>query len=394
MLQATLTRRRVLQTALAAGALGGWRFATGQASAPPGRWLLIGGSQGEGIYRAAWDSAKGGVGVPELAARAPQPTYLTMHPHRPVLYACNETDSATTSAVSAFHLDPVSARLQPLGGQLTHGAAPCFASVDRTGSLLFAANYGGGSLAVFPLDHEGKLSPVSAAFDCMGSNDPCGTGGPVRARQSSPHLHCATLSPDNRFVLSCDLGDDTMLVFPIYPRAMQPLGQVIRIPAAAGAGPRHVAFHANGPWLYCMNEINCTVSLYLWRPEGDQPTAQPVPDATVSVRPGNAQENTPSAGAELSFSRDGRFLYTSTRFCDVLNVFSVDPKNGGLTQVQQIACGGKTPRFFALDATEHWLLSANQDSNTITVFARDGNDGRLAPHASQTAIHPECLLWV
>ncbi len=390
---ADLTRRRVLQTSLAAAALGVWRPTLSQASAPPSRWLLIGGSQGQGIYRARWNEATGEIGTPELAVATTQPTYLTPHPRLPVIYACNEMDSAATSAVSSFHLDRAQARLEPMATQHTTGAAPCYASVDRTGNLLFAANYGGGSLAVFPLGPDGNPGPAATVLNC-GDSTECGTGGPVKDRQSAAHLHCAVLSPDNRFVLACDLGDDAILAFPIHPHTPQPLGKLTRIPTAAGAGPRHLAFHPNGRWLYCINEINCSVSLFLWRPHGDEPAAEAVPGATVSVRPPNTPADPPSTGAEIAFSHDGRFLYTSTRACDVLTVFSVDPSHGQLTQIQQVPCGGKTPRFFALDPSERWLVCAHQDGNSITVFSRDSSTGRLTPRTTTPATNPECLLWI
>jgi 6-phosphogluconolactonase len=41
-------------------------------------------------------------------------------------------------------------------------------------------------------------------------------------------------------------------------------------------------------------------------------------------------------------------------------------------------CGGKTPRNFALDPTERWMLVANQNSNSISVFARNPQTGELA----------------
>ena len=388
-----VTRRRALQTTLATALLGGLRNAPGQVYAAPSRWLLIGDNQGQGIYRAAWNPSTGEIGAIELVVATPQPTFLAPHPHLPVLYACNESDTPATASVSAFRLDRLRAQLTPLGTQRTQGSAPCYASVDRTGRLLFAANYGGGSLTVFPLDHDGVPGPAATVFECTGGTL-CGTGGPVKERQSSAHLHCAVLSPENRFILACDLGDDAILAFPLHAHTSRPLGAVTRIQNAAGAGPRHLAFHPNGRWLYCVNEINCTVSLFLWRPHGEQPAAELVPDATVSIRPPGSHEDPPSTGAEVAFSRDGRFLYTSTRFCDVLTVFSVDPQHGRLTQVQQIPCGGQTPRFFALDPSERWLLCANQDSNTITVFRRDAGTGLLQPTGAHPATNPECLLWL
>ena len=58
-------------------------------------------------------------------------------------------------------------------------------------------------------------------------------------------------------------------------------------------------------------------------------------------------------------------------------VFSIAPKNGKLTLLQRISCGGKTPRHFTLDPTAQWLLCGNQDSATVAVFRRDAVTGKL-----------------
>lgn len=382
------TRRKLLQTSFAAGLLQSWPRAWSQHSVAAG-WLLIGTGQ-KGIYRARWDPRTGEIGPVEIATATPQPSFLTLHPRLPVVYACNELD-APAAAVSAFGLDRLRAQLALLGSQGTHGSAPCFVSVSRDGRMLFTANYNGGSLAVFPLDGAGKPRPAATVFECKG-NSACGSGGPVKERQSAPHLHCATLSPDGRFVLACDLGDDAILVFPLEAVPTDPLGKVLRVPSAAGAGPRHLAFHPNGKWLYCVNEINCTVSLYRWSARGNQAVVEAVPGATVGVRPAGGTEK--STAGEIAVSSDGRFLYTSTRFSDVLTVFSIEASHGGLTLVQQLTCGGKTPRFFGLDPTETWLLCANQDSDTVTVFRRDSGSGRLTAKSTYPAPNPQCVLFL
>ena len=385
------SRRTVLQGLLATGALCSTRILA-QPQASSMNWILIGTNKGEGIYRSRWNSETGTMGAPELAVPSSKPTYLTLHPRLPIVYACNE-DDVPAAAVSAFSLDHQTAGLKPLGTEPTDGSAPCFVSVDRTGRVLFAANYSGGSLAAFPLDAKGAIKPSATVFNCAGK-PVCGALGPVKDRQDGPHLHCAVLSPDQRYVLACNLGGDTILVFPIHPGAQLPLGTPTRIPTKAGSGPRHLAFHPNGRWLYCITELGCTVVLYRWNAEGGNAQAEPVPGGVVSVLPPNAPGTTTSTGAEIAFTRDGRFAYTSTRFTDVLTVFRVDASTGKLTQSQQLPCGGKTPRFFALDPTERWLLCGNQDSDSVSVFARDAHSGQLTPGNTFPATNPQCLLWV
>ena len=387
-----LSRRTLLRSSLAAGLFGALESAQTQAATPATGWLLLGNGTPQGIYRARWNARTGEIGPAELAVATPHPSFLAVHPRLPVLYACNEQD-APAASVSAFTLDRKHARLSPLAKQPTGGSDPCYVSTDRSGHLLFAANYTGGSLSVFPLDPGGQPGPAATLFDCNTSGN-CGAHGPVPDRQTAPHLHCATLSPEGRFILACDLGDDAILAFPLAPGTTHPLGPVTRLAASPGSGPRHLAFHPNGRWLYCINELGCTVGLYLWGPQGETPAAEMVPGATVNIRPPNAPQQPASTAAELAITRDGTFLYTSTRFSDVLTAFRIDPQHGHLTQIQQLPCGGKTPRFFSLDPTERWLLCANQDSDTISVFGRDRASGRLTPANIYPAPNPQCILWL
>ena len=70
-------------------------------------------------------------------------------------------------------------------------------------------------------------------------------------------------------------------------------------------------------------------------------------------------------------TRDGRFVYFANRDNDFFYSFKADFKTGALTPIGRSNCGGKTTRNFTLDPTERWMLVANQDSNLISVFARN-----------------------
>ena len=384
------TRRNLLTGALAAAALS--RLEWAQPPLGDGGWLLLGTQDGEGVYRARWNGATGEIGTPELAVATPRPSYLAPHPRLPVLYACNEREG-DAAGVSAFGVDRQRASLTPLGPQQqTHGDDPCFVSIDRTGKLLFTANYGGGSLSVFPLGAGGAPGAMAAQFSCAESGA-CGSLGPVHDRQNAPHLHCATISPDNRSVLACDLGDDAILIFPLNPHAGQPLGKPVRVAARPGSGPRHVAFHPGGHVFYCIHELDCTVDAYTWN--GSPADTRLVADSVLRLAAPSGDPAKPNTGAELAVSRDGRFLYASTRGNDQLTVAAIDlGKPSRMTIAQQLSCGGGKPRFFALDPTGKWLLCANQDGSTVTVFARDAGTGQLTPHGSQTAPSPMCIVWV
>ena len=393
-----LTRRGLLTGAFAAlggSIVGGSAFSGSVLAQPhgPGRWIVLGTQGGEGVYRARWDAHTGVLGAAELAIATPRPSYLALHPRLPMLYACNEQEGSA-AAVSEFHADRWSGSLALETQQPTGGDSPCFVSMDRTGRLLFTANYGGGSLSTFPLTTDGGLRPRAELFRCAEGH--CGEPGPVHDRQDGAHLHCAVISPDNTAVLACDLGDDAILLFDIRPGGTPAVAQPKRLQARAGSGPRHLAFHPRGHAFYCIHELDCTVDSFAWSAASHAAFSSLRPAATVQLAPAaSAGAAVANSGAEIAVSRDGRFVYTSVRGADQLSVLHVEPSDVlKLEIVQQIPCGGRTPRFFALDPTERWLLCAHQGSNSVTVFARDTVTGMLSPRETYVAPSPTCIVWL
>ena len=84
--------------------------------------------------------------------------------------------------------------------------------------------------------------------------------------------------------------------------------------------------------------------------------------------------------ADIHFSPDGRFLYTSERRSSTLAAFAVDPKGGWLTLVGRSETATE-PRGFAIDPSGRWLLAAGQASHRLRVHAIDAASGALADHA-------------
>ncbi len=305
-----------------------------------------------------------------------------MHPRLPILYAVNE-DPAGDGALCSFRLDARSAALTPVERVSSEGNGPCYVSVDATGQNAFVANYGGGSFAAFGLEGGGGLSSAGL-FDCRG-NAACGAVGPNRARQDAAHLHCAVLSPDNRFVLACNLGEDAIEIFRIHPGAAKPMEAPVRIAARAGSGPRHLAFHPNGLWLYCIHELDCTIDLYDWNVNNGVPVPVLRKESVMSTLASRAALPG-STGCEIAVSPDGRFVYGNTRGENSLVVYQVNASTGLLTEQQRVFSGGGLTRHFAFDPSRRWLLCANQGTSTVTVFAHDPATGRLAETPKSFAI--------
>jgi 6-phosphogluconolactonase len=362
------------------------------------RWVFLGTDKGKGIYRAPWNHNTGELGKIELAIETPRPDFFAMHPTLAVMYSVNSV-GAGNGAVSSFQLDTDNASLTLLNSLSSLGDGPCAVSVDRTGKSAFCANYNAGSMAAFSLAADGHLTRNNG-FDCRGNPD-CGALGPNHDRQDAAHLHCVTVSPDNNFLLVCNLGEDAIEVFPIYPGgiASEILGDPTRIAARPGSGPRHVAFHHNGKWLYCIHELDCTIDLYDWSVQRKRPIADLRKGSTISTL-ATGTPLTGNTGCEIVISDGGSIVYACSRGVDQITVYRVNPATGLLTEQQRVSCGGQIPRYIALDPSRKWLVCCNQGAatnpvGTVTVFAHDPATGKLNPSPKTYAAEtPMFVDWV
>ncbi len=343
----------------------------------------------KGIYAARFDLATGHFGELMLAASCTRPTYMALGRvrDRRLLYAVSEGD-ATSSGVLSFLLDPGTGSLRAIGEVPSGGAGPCYIAVHPTGGSAYVANYNSGTVSSFRVMGDGALSqPVQVVEFVQGKQ--FGHHGPDAERQESSHPHCAAVSADGRFLLVCDLGNDTIAIFPI-DGATGRIGLVqLTENRTPGAGPRHVAFHPNGRWVYGVDELTNKVDQYLWNEvhgSANVVAAGLLTDAGHTVSTLDAGYKGTNTAAEITVSPEGRYVYVSNRGENSLAVFAVDGTSGALKGLQRISCGGKTPRQFTLDPEGRWLLCGNSESDTVTVFARDQATGRLSGPVSTLAV--------
>jgi 6-phosphogluconolactonase len=332
------------------------------------------GTKSEGIYLVRMDRRSGELlPVGSINAGA-NPSFLSIHPNGRVLYAVNELEQA--GAVSACAIEPGTGALTRLNQQPSEGGAPCYVSVDRTGRAALVANYGGGNVALLPLETNGALAPAHVVQH---------TGkGPNAERQEAPHAHCIIADRSNRFALAADLGADRVFVYrlDLDGKALRPSGEAVMRP---GAGPRHIAFHPTLPLVFVANELDSSVATL--RFDAGAGTLAPI-DTRSTLPAGWTGTNYP---ADIHVASNGRTLYVSNRGHNSIALFSVTAE-GALALAQVVSTEGDWPRNFALDPTERWLLVGNQRSDSIVVFGRDPETGRLTPTRQRIALpSPVCL---
>jgi 6-phosphogluconolactonase len=239
---------------------------------------------------------------------------------------------------------------------------------------VLAANYDGGFVEVLALAADGSLDRQVAFVQHEGrSVHP--------ERQTRPYAHCVRVDPENRFALVADLGLDQVRLyrFDASSGGLAPHEPAV-VPVSPGSGPRHLAWHPNGRWLYLVEEISSEVGLFSWT--STTGTLQPV-QSVPALPPGFAGDNT---SAEILVHPTGRFVYASNRGHDSLAAFAVAESSGTLTPLQHVPSGGRTPRYMTFDLTGRWLLATNLDSDTVAIFGIDRDTGRLTLHGDPLAV--------
>ncbi len=358
-------------------------YAQNKKAAPSTFDLLIGtytSGSSKGIYVYRFYEESGKTAYLNEIDSVINPSYLTVSDNNQFVYAVNE---GTNGAVSSFTFVPKTGKLAFINQQPTKGADPCYVLEDKDQKNIFVANYTSGSLAVFPVNKDGSLSPLSQLIQDSGT-------GPVKDRQEGPHVHTAALSPNEKYLLYSDLGTDKLNIERYHASKNPPLTPASQpfVSVTPGNGPRHVVFSNDGKYLYLIQEIGGAINAYTYD-NGTLKQIQSVNMLTPEMK-GNI------GSAAIRISPDGKFLYASNRGNgNEIVGYSINPDNGMLTFVSRTTSLGKGPRDFIIDPSGKYLIVANQNSDTIYVYKRDVTSGRLSYIVSKLSIgNPVCLKMV
>lgn len=347
-------------------------------------YLLVGTYTNEqktnGIHVYTFDAQTGDFQEKSKMTDITNASFLTISKDKKNVYAVSEGGQG--KGLNAYSFDMASGKLTLLNTGSAGGNGPCYVSVDEKKQLVFAGNYGGGSLSATRLSDDGSLSSEIQVIQHEGSSV-------NKSRQDKPHVHAVVLSPDNKYLLVPDLGTDKVNVYRVDASKEQPLSPAAPAFASvnAGGGPRHLAFHPNGKYAYLILEMEGAIAAFDFKNgklEQKQTITMLAPGFTGKV-----------GAADIHVSPDGKFLYGSNRGeANEIVIYSI-AKDGKLTLAGRQSSLINTPRNFAIDPTGNFLLVGNQNGNDIAIFKRDKNTGLLTSTGKTIQVDkPVCLKFV
>lgn len=311
-----------------------------------------------------------------VAGAIKDPTFVIANRSRTHVYA---VESIPNGKLTTYGFNQGQPTLELLGKTDSLGNHPCYIALDNSERLLAVANYESGNFSIYGVDSLGGLHFKQSVQHSGKSIN--------KQRQNSAHIHSMIFHPNGKQLLVADLGTDKIHIYDLDYSKAAPVTQATpaHFIVAAGSGPRHMVMHPNGKLLYLVHELTGEVGVYFYE-NGQVRHASTYSLSTAQFK-GHVQ------AAEIRLSPDGKFIYVSNRGnANNLSVFQADLE-GGLSLIQQISTGGRTPRNFNLSPDGHFLLVANQDSDEIRLFKRDLVTGRLSKTPAKVEIKKPAYIF-
>ncbi|RZJ80369.1 MAG: lactonase family protein [Flavobacterium sp.] len=331
----------------------------------------------EGIYTYNYNGKTAETQLKSITKNVGNPSYLALTSDKRFVYSVNETGQSST--VSAFDFDSRSGKLTFLNKMQSQGADPCY--IITNGNNVIVANYSGGTIATFVTERNGELFNAKQIIKHTGKSiDPL-------KRQESAHVHQVLLTPDKKYLISNDLGEDKIYVYDYDPKNgsnILKLNNVIT--TKPGSGPRHMAFSPNGKFAYLAHEFDGIVSVFSY----NKGTLTKIQDIATTAKEFKGKID----GADIHVSEDGKFVYETNRGdANTISTFRV-LADGKLELIDITSTLGKGPRNFAIDPSGKFLLVAHQYTNNVVIFNRDTKTGKLSDSGKRIEVGaPVCLVF-
>jgi 6-phosphogluconolactonase (cycloisomerase 2 family) len=296
------------------------------------------------------------------------PSYLCLHPTKPVLY----TVHGDFEEVSSYLIQD-SGRLGKRQEVDACGRNPVHLAFSPSGRWLLVANYASGNIVSIPVDDGGVLGHVVHSLELRGRHGP-------HPEQDASHPHQVCFSPDGRFAFVPDKGLDNVFAL-VLDESTGRLTVAKESAMAPGSGPRHMVFHPSRPLAYVVGELDRTINIFEYERAslGSHSSMSTVPDG---VDHGSA--------AGIVVSSDNQTLYVSNRGHDSVVAYRLDEL--GNPQAPHWLAAGRTPRFISRSPFGAGLVVACEDGHSIATFSAPPGTAGGFIDVAQTG-SPVCVVF-
>lgn len=242
-------------------------------------------------------------------------SYVTISKNKKYLY------SITDFGVEAYQIGK-DGELELLNFAPINGMRGCYLSTDYEDKYLFVAGYHDGKLTVLRLLEDGSIGDITDEIFHKGL-------GSVAERNFRPHINCARMTHDNKYLLVADQGMDHVNVYRLNMESgTLKLADVVR--GDIESAPRHIKISKNGKFIYIVHELACNITVYSYEERNGNPYFDRI--QTIETSEG-AKSDYGSSASALTFSEDYQYLLASTAGENTVAVYKADENTGLLTKM-------------------------------------------------------------
>lgn len=259
-----------------------------------------------------------------------------------------------------------------------HGKTYMASYVDEDRNYAYAVDYYNGEVVTIPIANQ-KIVKVSQVIKHSGSSlDP--------KRQNEPHPHFITMTPDYQRMIVCDLGTDEIVLYRVVEKGQLERDEENSFKMKPGSGPKKLLFSTDGKFVYILNELSNTVSVYSYE------NAKFTLLQEIDTYPKNEYDGQSLAG-DIAMSDEGDYLFVTNRGHDSLTAFEVNHETGQLEYIEYMDTD-ENPRSMII-VNNRWVVVASQKGGTLESFEIKRNESKgilFESHFNYMVGEPVCLI--
>jgi len=262
-----------------------------------------------------------------------------------------------------------------------NGMRGCYLSTDYTDKFLFVAGYHDGKLTVMRLNEDGSIGEITDEVFHKGL-------GTIAERNFRPHINCARMTHDNKYLFVTDQGMDHVNIYRFDDvKGKVKLADVVR--SEMESGPRLIKISKDGRFIYVLHEWKCYIDVYTYEDKDGIPYFDKIQTiGTAKLTKGNS-----NASSALSFSADYQYLLTSNAGDNSVVVYNVDQETGLLTKNFCLPISGEYPKDAELFPNNKFLVSLNHESDHMTFFHVNLEEGTMIMNGPKLKVNvPNCIV--
>ncbi len=302
-------------------------------------------------------------------------SYVTISHNKKYLY------SITDFGVEAYKILK-DGSLELLNFAPINGMRGCYVSTDYTDSFLFVAGYHDGKLTILKLNEDGSIGAITDEVYHKGL-------GTIAERNFRPHINCARMTHDNKYLMVADQGMDHVNVYRFdAEKGKVKLADIIR--SEMESGPRHIKISKDGRFVYIIHEWKCYIDVYSYEEKNGMPEFEKI----QTVETAKMDRGNNNASSALSFSEDYKYLLTTNAGDNSVVIYKVNPEDGTLTKDFCLPISGEYPKDANLFPNNKFLVSLNHESNDMTFFHVDLEAGTMVMNGPEVKVDvPNCIVF-